>query len=112
MSKALTISIKPSINWNMTDGNNFYNTGEWSQTSCAYDINNATFNIMAGVSYNFGPGFNCVKPYNQAEIDALNGQINSLRSTLASPPQALGRPRPANSPPNSRLARTKSPMCR
>ncbi len=82
VSKALTISIKPSINWNMTDGNNFYNTGEWSQTSCAYDINNATFNIMAGVSYNFGPGFNCVKPYNQAEIDALNGQINDLRGQL------------------------------
>lgn len=82
VSDALTISIKPSINWNMTDGNNFYNPGEWKQTSCAYDINNATFNLMAGVSYNFGPGFACVKPYNQAEIDALNGQINDLRGQL------------------------------
>ncbi len=34
---------------------------------------------MAGVTYNFGDGFECVRPYDQAEVDALNGQINSLR---------------------------------
>lgn len=82
VSKAVTISLKPSINWNMTDGDNFYHPNEWSQSSCAYDINNATFNLMAGVTYNFGPGFQCVKPYNQGEIDALNGQINDLRAQL------------------------------
>lgn len=82
VSKHVTISLKPSITWDMTDGNNFYNKHEWNQTSCAYDKNNATFNLMAGVTYNFGNGFQCVKPYNQAEIDALNGQINDLRGQL------------------------------
>lgn len=80
--KALTISLKPSVSWNMTDGNHYFNEGQWSQTSCAYDKRNAAFNLMAGVTYNFGPGFQCVKPYNQAEIDALNGQINDLRAQL------------------------------
>lgn len=29
-----------------------------------------------------GDGFQCVQPYNQAEVDALNDQINSLRGQL------------------------------
>ncbi len=34
------------------------------------------------MAYNFGGnGFETVRPYNQAEIDALNGQINDLRAT-------------------------------
>ena len=82
VSKAVTIALKPYVAWNMTDGNHFFNEGQWEQTSCAYDKHNATFNLQASVSYNFGPGFTCVKPYNQAEIDALNGQINDLRAQL------------------------------
>lgn len=80
--KSVTVSLKPYVAWNMTDGNNYFNEGQWSQSSCAYDKRNATFNLLAGVTYNFGPGFQCVKPYNQAEIDALNGQINDLRAQL------------------------------
>ena len=38
---------------------------------------------MAGVSYNFGPGFLPVDGRNQAQIDALNAQINSLRADIA-----------------------------
>lgn len=84
LCKQVTFSIKPAITWNMTDGHKstvYYNSA-WKQSSCAYDINNATFSILAGLSYNFGPGFKCVKPYDQAEIDALNGQINDLRGQL------------------------------
>lgn len=78
VSDKVTIALKPSVAWNMT-GN------EVSQTSVAYNAKSATFNFQAGVTYHFGGSkFACVQPYNQAEIDALNGQINDLRSALDS----------------------------
>ncbi len=53
-----------------------------SQSTASYNANRANFNLTAGVAYNFGGnGFETVRPYNQAEIDALNGQINDLRAT-------------------------------
>ncbi|HRN03633.1 MAG TPA: OmpA family protein [Muribaculaceae bacterium] len=56
--------------------------GNGSQSTTYYDVNRAVFNLQAGVTYHFGPGFTCVKPFDQAEIDALNGQINELRGQL------------------------------
>jgi outer membrane protein OmpA-like peptidoglycan-associated protein len=75
VSNKVTISIKPSVTWDMTSRGA-------AQSSAAYDSNLASFNLLAGLTYNFGGGFNCVRPYNQAEIDALNGQINDLRAQL------------------------------
>jgi outer membrane protein OmpA-like peptidoglycan-associated protein len=78
VSNNVTIALKPSVAWNM-------NGGEVAQTAVAYNAKAATFNIQAGVTYHFGGSkFACVQPYNQAEIDALNGQINDLRSALDS----------------------------
>lgn len=71
----LTLSLKPSVVWNMG--------GDFEQQQSAYDINNAAFQLLAGVSYRFGNGFTCVEPYNQAEVDALNAQINMLRGAVA-----------------------------
>lgn len=75
VSDHVTIALKPRVVWDMTS--------DQVETTVAYDKNKATFDLMAGVSYRFGRGFPCVTPYNQAEIDALNGEINSLRSNLA-----------------------------
>ncbi len=75
VAKKLTIALKPSIVWDMT-------TEGASQSSAAYNVNFANFNLMAGVTYHFGNGFNCVRPYDQAEVDALNGTINELRAAL------------------------------
>lgn len=75
VSQAVTIALKPSIVWNMSDA-------DVDQSSAAYNANKAAFNLQAGVTYHFGNGFQCVQPYNQAEIDALNGQINDLRAAL------------------------------
>ena len=75
VSRNVTISIKPSVLWNMTDNH-------VAQTTAAYDARRATFQILAGLTYNFGPGFELVRPYNQAEVDALNGQVNDLRGAL------------------------------
>lgn len=76
LSKHVTLSLKPYVLWNMTGA------PQADQTSCSYNANRATFNLQAGLTYHFGEGFKTVRPYNQAEIDALNGQINDLRSQL------------------------------
>lgn len=77
-SQRVTISVKPSVVWNMTGTG--YSPLTVGQTTAAYDVNKATFQVMAGVSVALGEGFQCVKPYNQAEIDALNANINALRA--------------------------------
>jgi len=75
VNKNLTVSVSPYVAWNMN--------GKYAgQSPTNYNANYATFNLQAGLTYHFGPGFQCVKPYNQAEIDALNGQINDLRAQL------------------------------
>ena len=76
----LTVSLKPSVNYNMTGTK--YAALDVDQTSAAYNRAKATFNIFAGVSYNFGPGFVCADTKNQAEVDALNARINDLRSQI------------------------------
>ncbi|MCM1292948.1 MAG: OmpA family protein [Bacteroides sp.] len=75
-----TISLKPSVNFNMTG--TAYQPLDVDQTSAAYSRSKAVFNLMAGVTYNFGPGFVCADTQNQAEIDALNAQINDLRGQI------------------------------
>jgi len=75
LTPSLTLGIKPAIVWNMTDNRT-------THSSCAFNANAATFQLLAGLTYNFGPGFQLVRPYNQDEIDALNGQINDLRGAL------------------------------
>lgn len=76
-----TVAIKPYVAWNMG--------GSYDHGDVAYNINKATFNLMAGVSYRFGKGFPCVRPYDQAEVDALNGQVNELRAAVDASAVAL-----------------------
>lgn len=72
----VTISLSPSVLWDMT-------SSPVEQSTASYDVNRANFNLTAGVAYNFGGnGFKTVRPYDQAEVDALNGQINELRGAL------------------------------
>ncbi len=74
VSEHVTIAIKPYVSWGM--GGNF------SHSDVGFNINNATFNVLAGVSYRFGDGFKCVRPYDQAEVNALNAQVNQLRGDV------------------------------
>ena len=91
VSKLITLSLKPSVTWNMSDAvqgitvtpdgayDEIYANG--STSTASYDARFAKFNLMAGVTFHLGnKGFKCVKPYDQAEIDALNAQINDLRA--------------------------------
>lgn len=75
---AVTLSLRPSIMWNMT-GNDV------AQTNAAYDVHSATFNLALGVMFNFGNGFPCVTCPNDlsGEVAELNGRVNALRGELA-----------------------------
>ncbi|MDE5790270.1 MAG: OmpA family protein [Muribaculaceae bacterium] len=76
VSDNVTVSVSPSILWNMTGS-------PVEQSTASYDKNRANFNLTAGVAYNFGGnGFKVVEPYNQAQIDELNDQINTLRGAV------------------------------
>lgn len=76
VSDEVTISLSPSILWDMT-------SQPVDQSTASYNVNRANFNLTAGIAYNFGGnGFNVVRPYDQAEVDVLNGQINELRGAL------------------------------
>ncbi|MDE7413290.1 MAG: OmpA family protein [Muribaculaceae bacterium] len=76
VSDNVTVSVSPSFIWNMTGS-------PVAQSTASYSRSRANFNLMAGVNYNFGGnGFKVVEPLNQAEIDALNAEINNLRGSL------------------------------
>lgn len=67
----VTLALKPSL---------IYNLSGHLDGGTDFDINYASFQLLAGVSYRFGDGFKCVRPYDQAEVNALNAQINQLRA--------------------------------
>jgi len=82
VSEYVTLNVSPSVYYDMSDGGA-------KQSSASYNANRATFNVMAGVTYHFGGnGFDVVRPYDQAQIDALNGQINNLRASNQAAVQA------------------------
>ncbi len=74
VSEDVTITISPSILWDMT-------SRPVEQSTASYDVDRANFNLTAGVAYNFGgDGFKTVRPYDQGQIDDLNRRINELRA--------------------------------
>ena len=79
INEHITLSIKPSVSWNMTGGK--YQSLDIEQTSAGSPRHLATFNILGGFTYNFGPTFKCADT-DRGEIDALNAKINSLRNEL------------------------------
>lgn len=83
----LTIAFKPSIVWAMSNSGFGYRPID--NTSAGYNRNNAAFQFLVGVNYTIGDGFQCVRRYNQGEIDALNAQVNQLRGDLDAAAAAL-----------------------
>ncbi len=74
VTKNFTISLKPSVSWNMV--------GDWDRADVAYDVKKANFNLMLGLTYKLGKGFVCVEPADPNAIAALNAEINNLRAQL------------------------------
>ncbi len=78
-AKAWTVSIKPSIVYNLTDAQKSYPE---------FNVNKSAIEVLAGVTYHFKNHSNgkhymtLVKAYDQAEVDGLNAKINDLRSQV------------------------------
>lgn len=76
--KAWTVSVKPSIVWDLSHLQGI-NHG-------MYNINYSAVQVLAGVTYHFKNHnngehyFTLVRPYDQAEVDGLNAKINDLRA--------------------------------
>ena len=85
-SHSKNITVNPSGTFNYND----YNVGYDYKTAAqdgqpAYNINNSFVQLNAGIIYKFANSngthnFTIVTPRDQAEIDALNAQINELRN--------------------------------
>lgn len=78
-TKAWTISIKPSVIWDMVPGSTK------GQSTTYYDGEHAAFELEAGVTYHF-PCSNGTHSFANAEpcdYSALNEQINALRAENA-----------------------------
>jgi len=69
------VSLSPSVVWDMSDART-------AASSAAYSASKAVFQLQAGIRYSFGNGFSCPQLYDPSQIDALNGQINTLRADL------------------------------
>lgn len=84
-SKAWTVSVKPSIVYDMTSNHKAY----W------HNVNRSNIELLAGVTYHFKSSngkhhFTNMREYDQAEVDGLNAKINDLRSTVASKDNTIG----------------------
>ena len=76
--KAWQIYVEPSMNWALNG---------YGYEGVAYDINKSAFQLNAGIVYKFKNSngthnFTIAQLRDQAEIDGLNSQINSLRGDL------------------------------
>lgn len=77
-SKAWTLSLKPAVVWNMGK--------RAKQSTTSFNANYAVVEMMAGLTYHFGNSNGkhymtlCDRKYTQADIDALNAEINALRN--------------------------------
>lgn len=76
--KAWTLSLKPSIIYNMES--------KAEQSYYAYNVNRSSLEMLAGLTYHFKNHNNgkhhmtLLRAYDQAQVDALNAKINDLRS--------------------------------
>lgn len=83
--KAWTLAFKPALVYDMNAA---------GEDAVCFNSNRAAWEFTAGLKYHFNGSngkryFTTVKPYNQAEIDALNEQINNLRQEASKNEAAL-----------------------
>lgn len=76
-AKAWTIGFKPAL---------VYDLNACGERNVGFNANRAAWEITAGLKYHFRCSngkhhISFAKLYDQAEVDALNGQINNLRQT-------------------------------
>ena len=92
--KAWTVQLKPAVIYNLSGVGFESNRGARQPGSLSR--NSAMFELTAGVVYHFKNSngthsFANIRPYDQAEVDALNSQINALRSEVGQKNDELNR---------------------
>ena len=85
--KAWQFYVEPAILWNLDRNSNY-------GTAPVYNINSSAVQLNAGFIYKFKNSngthnFKIAELRDQAEIDALNAQINSLKEELARKPKEV-----------------------
>lgn len=96
--KAWQFYVEPSITWGLNDevyyGYPTYPMAQLGHSSMQYNINKAYVQLNAGFIYKFKNSngthnFTVAQLRDQAEIDALNAEINRLRGELAQKPKEI-----------------------
>lgn len=92
--KAWTLGIKPAIIYDMQ--------GDFNEAKSRFNVNNASFELTAGITYHFMTSngthhFTNVKPYDPIEIADLNFAVNELRAQVgAQESQLIGAAQQVN----------------
>lgn len=78
-AKAWTLGVRPAIVYDME--------GDFNAAKSRFNVNNAAFELTAGITYHFMTSngthhFTNVKPYDPVEIVNLNSAVNDLRSQV------------------------------
>ncbi|UAK40913.1 OmpA family protein [Bacteroides nordii] len=78
-TKAWTLGVRPAIVYDME--------GDFNAAKSRFNVNNAAFELTAGITYHFMTSngthhFTNVKPYDPVEIANLNSAVNDLRSQV------------------------------
>lgn len=70
------LNLIPEFNYNLTGGSSV-----GTRRNPRFDIHNSWYALKAGVTYKIGKQFTeCPYRYTQSDVDALNAEINELRS--------------------------------
>lgn len=78
-AKAWTLGVRPAIVYDME--------GDFNAAKSRFNVNNAAFELTAGITYHFMTSngthhFTNVKPYDPVEIANLNSAVNDLHSQV------------------------------
>ena len=94
--KAWQFYVEPSITWGLNDAvyDGVYPMASLGHNTMQYNLNKAYVQLNAGFIYKFKNSngthnFTVAQLRNQAEIDALNAEINRLRGELAQKPKEI-----------------------
>lgn len=94
--KAWQFYVEPSITWGLNDEvyDGGYPMASLGHSTMQYNLNKAYVQLNAGFIYKFKNSngthnFTVAQLRNQAEIDALNAEINRLRGELAQKPKEI-----------------------
>ena len=85
-SKAWTLALKPAVIWDMNGDASKIDRKHSKAQQSRFNANNAAVEMEVGLTYHFGNSNGkhyftlCDKKYTQADIDALNDEINALRA--------------------------------